>query len=155
MTSDRGQEIFAKAMDGNATLPFGYDIGKTDWFENTSGFAKTRYDIARSATYFYKHFELPLGRLLPMFYTGSFSSPEQLFYSKEYTAQDVFHRDVDYHSVNRDYRIKAAHLSCLDEYFAIKIGMSFSDGKRHAEKRYQTPCSEKSMTQNTESNRSV
>ena len=98
MVSDRGQAIFAEAMEGNTSLPYGYDISKAEWFSSSSEFAKSRYEIAKNATYYYRHSELPMGNdLLP--WRAVYKAPvEHLFYKEGYEAQDILDVDINYYN---------------------------------------------------------
>ena len=98
MASDKGQEIYAEAMDGNTSLPYGYDISTCDWFASTSEFAKTRYELAKNATYYYRHAELPLGNDL-LAWRAVYSAPiEHCLYSLGWSGDDVVQEDIDYYS---------------------------------------------------------
>ena len=97
MASDKGQEIYAEAMDGNTSLPYGYDISTCDWFASTSEFAKTRYELAKNATYYYRHAELPLGNDL-LAWRAVYSAPiEHCLYSLGWSGDDVVKEDINYY----------------------------------------------------------
>lgn len=103
MVSDKGQEIYSKSVNGNTTLPYGFDISKTDWYAGVSDFAKSRFEIARGATYYYAHTELPLGRDL-MAFRAVFQAPiEHLFYGKGWTAEQVIDVDVTYYNTGTNW----------------------------------------------------
>lgn len=98
MVSNEGQEAFAKATLGESTLPFGFDISKTDWYATASKSAKARWEIAKHAKYYYAHSELKLGKGGLMAFRAIYSAPiEHLLYKQGWTAQDVIDVDIEYY----------------------------------------------------------
>lgn len=84
-------------LRGNTSLPYGYDISTCDWFASTSEFAKTRYELAKNATYYYRHAELPLGNDL-LAWRAVYSAPiEHCLYSLGWSGDDVVKEDINYY----------------------------------------------------------
>lgn len=99
MASDRGQEVFSRALDGTATLPYGFDISKIDWYASIPSFAKDRLEITGSADYLFPRFDLPLGKFLPEFSCLGAQATYALLTKNpndRMTAQDLFQYDYAY-----------------------------------------------------------
>lgn len=99
MVSDRGQDISAKAMKGNSTLAYGYDISESEWFKEATEYAKSRFAIAKSTTYYYFRYNSYLGTNLNTLYRAIYSAPlEHQFYKLGKTAQDIVNVDINYYN---------------------------------------------------------
>lgn len=102
MASEEGQEIFAKAMDG-PTLPYGYDVQSNDeiW-SSYSDYAKSRWVIARNASYQYIRTDKPLGAVSMNAYRAISKAPIEVLLCHEdsntrMTAQEIYETDYTYY----------------------------------------------------------
>ncbi len=101
MASEKGQKIYATAMNG-PTLPFGYDVSKdSEIWNNFSGFAKSRWDAAKSAEYYFRRTDLPLGAVGLIPFRASESAPLEAQMNRTNdtkTAADIANLDYQYYS---------------------------------------------------------
>jgi ABC-type glycerol-3-phosphate transport system substrate-binding protein len=97
MASNKGSKIYAKAMSG-PTLPFGYDIAADpEIWNGLNNFAKTRWTVAKNASYYYIRNDLPLGKAGLGGYMGQKEGPIEVLVSRAVnprSAQYIF--DLDY-----------------------------------------------------------
>lgn len=100
MASAEGQKIYAKALNG-LTQPYGYDISKDPEIWNAAGeFEKSRFEIAKNASYCMIRDDLPLGGagLRPFRATGD--APIEVLLSRSnnrLTAEEIVQTDYDYY----------------------------------------------------------
>lgn len=102
MASEEGQEIFAKAMNG-PTLPYGYDVESNEniW-SGYSDYAKSRWMLAKNATYQYTRTDKPLGATGINVYRAISKAPIEVLFCHEdsnmrMTAQEIYEEDYAYY----------------------------------------------------------
>lgn len=102
MASEEGQEIFAKAMNG-PTLPYGYDVESNEniW-SGYSDYAKSRWMLAKNATYQYTRTDKPLGAAGIDVYRAIRKAPIEVLFCHEdsnmrMTAQEIYEEDYAYY----------------------------------------------------------
>ncbi len=102
MASEEGQKIFAQAMNG-PTLPFGYDVEKDpDIWSKYSDYAKSRWRIAKNASYQYDRTDKPLGATGLKVYRSISEAPIEVLLCHEdsntrMTAQEIYEADYAYY----------------------------------------------------------
>ena len=100
MASQEGQKIYAQAMNG-LTQPYGYDISKDPEVWNEAGeFEKSRFEIAKDASYCMIRDDLPLGGAGLVAFRATASAPIEVLLSRSenrMTAQEIVDTDYDYY----------------------------------------------------------
>lgn len=101
MTSVEGQKIFAKAMLG-PTLPYGYDVSAdSEIWNNYDAFAKSCYTVAKSAKYYFRRNDLPLGGAGLVPYRMSSDAPLEVLLTRSNdrkTPKEISDADYAYYS---------------------------------------------------------
>ena len=100
MASQEGQKIYAKALNG-LTGPYGYDISQDAEIWNAAGeFEKSRFAIAKNASYCMIRDDLPLGNAGLVAFRASKEAPIEVLLSRstnKMTAQQIVDVDYDYY----------------------------------------------------------
>lgn len=102
MASEEGQKIFAEAMNG-PTLPYGYDVeNDADIWSKYSDYAKSRWMIAKNASYQYTRTDKPLGAAGLSLYRAISKAPIEVLLCHEdsstrMTAQEIYEEDYAYY----------------------------------------------------------
>lgn len=102
MASEEGQKIFAEAMDG-PTLPYGYDVESDDEIWSAySDYAKSRWMIAKNASYQYIRTDKPLGAAGMKSYRATAKAPAEVLLCHEdsntrMTAKEIYETDYTYY----------------------------------------------------------
>ena len=102
MASEEGQKIFAEAMNG-PTLPYGYDVeSDADIWSKYSDYAKSRWMIAKNASYQYIRTDKPLGAASLSVYRANSKAPLEVLFCHEdsntrMTAQEIYEEDYKYY----------------------------------------------------------
>ena len=101
MTSIEGQRVFAKSMQGS-TLPYGYDVSSDpEIWNGYNAWAKSCYGVAKSAKYYFRRNDLPLGGAGLVPYRMSNDAPLEVLLTRSNnrkTAQEIADADYEYYS---------------------------------------------------------
>lgn len=101
MTSIEGQRVFAKSMQGS-TLPYGYDVSSDpEIWNGYNTWAKSCYGVAKSAKYYFRRNDLPLGGAGLVPYRMSNDAPLEVLLTRSNnrkTAKEIADADYAYYS---------------------------------------------------------
>lgn len=101
MASKEGQKIFAQALNG-PTGPYGYDVSQDAAIWNSfNTYAKTRWDIAKNATYYFRRSDLPLGGVGLAPYRMASDAPLEVLLTRssdKRTPQQIYNADYTYYN---------------------------------------------------------
>ena len=101
MASEAGQKVFAQAMQG-PTLPYGYDVSEdAEIWNSYSDFAKSRWQVASNATYYFRRNDLPLGGVGLVPYRMIADAPLEVLVSRAgntVSAQTICESDYTYYT---------------------------------------------------------